>query len=244
MVKIGTSCLNCCFLDKNKYCQHGLHSIFLDRGAEIISNETKVELDRVCQYKRTTDWNNDKSIEDRISICKNEIYISGTILLISDNKENLEKSINKLNALPHIENFKFLILYKHIKSKDLLEICGNKIKSDYKLILNINDDLNNAVYRSIKYAKNGYFFILDSNKDITDNILDKVNNCVNINMHRLLHIKPTDGLHQSVSMIHLYKYIKGDTTIDFAEKLKDISIQENSNTQVFSWEEINEQYID
>lgn len=244
MVKIGTSCLDCCFLNEDKNCQQGLHSIFLNQGDEIISNESEVRLNRVCQYKRSIDWNDDKSIENRISICKDEVYISGTILLISNNKENLEKIIDKLNTSSRIKNFKFLILYTNIKSKDLLEICGNKIKSSYRLILNTSSDLNDSIYRSLKYAKNGYFFILDSSKDITDNIFDKVNNFVNIKMYRLLHIKPTDGLHQSVSMVHLYKYIKGDIEMDFADKLKDISIQENSNAQVFSWEEINEQYTD
>lgn len=244
MVKIGTSCLDCCFLNEDKNCQQGLHSIFLNQGDEIISNESEVRLNRVCQYKRSIDWNDDKSIENRISICKDEVYISGTILLISNNKENLEKIIDKLNTSSRIKNFKFLILYTNIKSKDLLEICGNKIKSSYRLILNTSSDLNDSIYRSLKYAKNGYFFILDSSKDITDNIFDKVNNFVNIKMYRLLHIKPTDGLHQSVSMVHLYKYIRGDIEMDFADKLKDISIQENSNAQVFSWEEINEQYTD
>lgn len=244
MVKIGTSCSKCCFFTDNTKCEHGLHEVFLDRGAEIFSDESGVEIDRICQYRRGNDWQNEKTLSDRISICKDEIYIKGTILLISDNKSDLENTIDKLNKLPRIENFKFVILYTNIKSKELLEVCGNKIKSEYKLIINTASDLNLAIYRSIKYAKNGYLFILDSKKEFIDNIIDKVNSFVNKKMYRLLHIEPTDKYHQSVSMVHLYKYVKGDMGISFSEKLKNISIEENSDAQVFSWGEINAEYID
>ena len=60
-------------------------------------------------------------------------------------------------------------------------------------------------------------------------------------MHRVLHIEPIDEkLHQSVSMVHIYKWLNGDMMESFSNKLKNIASEESSDPQVFNWKEINE----
>ena len=62
-------------------------------------------------------------------------------------------------------------------------------------------------------------------------------------MFRLLHVCGTDGLHQSVNVSHLYKYIKGDLQFSMKYKIEEIAKEENSDPQIFTWKEINEEYI-
>lgn len=242
MVRIGTTCKDCCFLKDNTKCLHNLLDVFLDRGAEITSDETGITIDRVCRYQRLIDWEKDKTIEERLAISKEEVYICGSIILLADTSKQLENTISKLN-LKKPENFNFVIIHKDIKMSDLLGVCGNNIKSNYKLMYYPNQDAEHQIYKALDYARNGYIFILDCSKDFDENIVDKVNNLVNNKLFRVLHIEGIDGIHQSVSMVHLYKYIKGDIQCSIKEKINNIAEEENSNPQIFNWKEVDEEYI-
>jgi hypothetical protein len=243
MVKLGTFCEECCFYDKNNQnCKHGLLEVFKERHAEIIWEDSFPKIDRVCQYKRSIDWENDKTDDEKIKICTDEVYISGTIVLITNNKEHLLEAIIKLKQCKNIERFMFIIIYKNIAYKDMLDICGNNISSKYKCVKITDENIELQIYRSLKFANNGYLFILDSEKPFDENLIDKVDNFVNKKMFRLLHIPGSSKLHESVSMIHLYKWLKGDLETNFANKLNDISQEENSNNQISTWKDINEHY--
>jgi hypothetical protein len=104
------------------------------------------------------------------------------------------------------------------------------------------DNTPYQIYRSLKYAKNGMLFILECDKEIEENILDKVDSFINKKLYRVLHIHDNDELHQSVSMVHLYKWIKGHLGETMRFKLDDIANQENSDAQIYTWKEVNEQY--
>lgn len=242
MVRIGTTCKDCCFFKDNTKCLHNLFDVFLDRGAEITSDETGVTIDRVCRYQRLIDWEKDKTIEERLEISKEEIYICGSIILLADTSDQLENAISKLK-LKKPENFNFVIIHKAIKMSELLGVCGNNIKSDYKLMYYPDIDAEYQIYKALDHARNGYLFILDCSKDFDENIIDKVDNLVNKKLFRVLHIEGLDGIHQSVSMVHLYKYIKGDIQCSIKEKINSIAEEENSNPQVFNWKEVDEEYI-
>lgn len=238
MVKLGTKCNDCCFFYENTKCKHDLIEKFIDAGAEIFSDNDGISIDRICQYKRPNDWNIDKSDDEKLKICQNEVYITGNIVVLAESKEDLAK----IKELKNASNFKHIVLYRNIKSKDLLDICGNNF-AEYKCILMAEDNLELQVYSAIKYAKNGLFIIIDCKKPFDKNLIDKLNNVINKKMFRLLHVCGTDGLHQSVNVSHLYKYIKGDLQFSMKYKIEEIAKEENSDPQIFTWKEINEEYI-
>lgn len=240
MVKIGTSCSDCCFFDEEFNCSNNLLEIFKERNAEITTDSSGIIIDRVCLYERSLDWNNDKTLSEKIEIVNQETYVTGTIVLITDNEEEFK---NTITSLKNISNFKVIILHKNIKPGKLLEICGT-LNISYKCIIMATNDIEMQIYMSLKHAKNGYLFIVDCSKQIDSNIIDKFNNFVNKKMFRVLYVNGTEGLHCSVSMIHLYKWIKGDIDIPMSEKILDISSQENSDPQIFTWKEIDEEYKD
>jgi hypothetical protein len=243
MVRLGTFCSQCCFYDStNKSCAHKLLDVFQSRDAQVEWHEDGPSIDRICQYRRNHEWNEDKTIEEKIKLCQDHVYLTGTIAVLANNKDSLLSTITKLNSNPKISNFKFIIIYTNIKQNDLLDVCGNNINGQYKLVYAANNNINFQIYKSLVFAKNGYLFILDSNKIFDDNIIDKINYVVNKKLFRLLHVPGTDGLHQSVSMVHIYKWLKGDLEVEFKNKLEDISEQEKSDAQILTWKEINEEY--
>lgn len=231
MVKLGTSCKECYnFNSESKTCSRELYDIFLNRNAEITFLEDDVTIDRICPHKNTTDSPNE------------DPYIFGTIILLVDNKDSLKSALEEINKNERIENFKILILYKDLKYHDLLPLCIENIHSSYRLVYMVTNDVAFQVYKSLGFAKNGLLFIIDTNKEIEPNMIDKVNHLINNKLYRVLHIHNNNEIHQSVSMVHLYKWIKGDLGESMAFKLKDISENEQSDPQIYTWKEVNEQY--
>lgn len=240
MAGIMTKCNGCCFFNsEDGSCKQKLHDVFREANAKVETIDGVCLIDRICQYRREDDWERDLSLEDKIKTCQDEVFISGTIILIADSLDSLSNAIDKL--VGQKDQFKFIILYKNIKYNDLLEICGNSFEQ-YKLINYLTDDIAYHIHQSLKHARNGYVFVLDCNKNIDESIIDKINHVVNVKLMRLLHVPGSDGLHESVSMIHIYRWLKGDLGVSFEAKLLDISLQEESDPQILTWKEVNEKY--
>lgn len=232
MVKLGTSCKECTnYNTKDQTCKKDLYSIFNDRNANITYLEDDVNIDRVCPHRNI-------AIDDA-----KDPYIFGTIILVTNNLEDLASTLDKLNEEKNIENFKIIVLYKEVKYSSVIKICNDKIKSSYKVILMLTEDLPYQIFKSIAYAKNGMIFIIECDKELEPNMIDKIDNMINRKLYRILHVHSDDQIHGSVTMAHIYRWIKGHLGISMSEKIKDIASQENSDPQIFTWKEVNEQYI-
>lgn len=244
MAKLGTYCGNCCFYNnKEKSCDHNLLNVFQKRNANITWSDDGPTIDRICAYRRDKKWEIEKSHEEKIITVKNEVYIGGTILIISYDKESLRKTVEKLNSPEiNISRFKVIVLYKNIKFNDLLGICGNLLNIPYKCQMMVNESLEYQIYSSLKFAKNGMLFIIESEKEFDIKMFDKVNTMINQKMFRVLHISNDSELHCSVSMVHIYKYLKGDLGHTISYKLKDIAKEENTDPQVLTWKDVDEEY--
>ena len=114
MVRIGTYCSDCCFYNNfEKKCQHNILDIFEKDGSNILWDEAGPCVDRICQYKRLDEWvikNNITNTQDKIALCKSEIYLKGTVILLADNLDSFINTINKLNRIENI-NYSYLVIY-------------------------------------------------------------------------------------------------------------------------------------
>ena len=240
---IGTYCHDCCNFEPPDNCRLDLLTMFKKRNAKIFQGVTKdgkqeFGIDRVCPYFNLAELpfkNVDEFLPD--------IKLKGTILLIADDVKQLEKTVDKLETMGVENNFNLLVIYKKMKMADLLRVCG-KTKFDYKCSLRTDNDIPYAVYKSAcKYGKNGYLIILECDKDFDTDIINKVNDMIYHKMFRLMHVSNPNTLHESVSMLHIYKYIKGDLgEASFSKKLDTIAEEEQTESQNFTWEFVNEQY--
>lgn len=243
MAELRSFCGNCCFYEKDsKSCMHGLIPEFQDRGADIEWLDDGPAIDRICLYARDDDWMENKTKEEKIEQCNEEVYISGTIILIANNENDLVKSIQKLNKQKNIERFKIIILYTNITYSNMLKVCNDNIKAAYYCVKMTVKEIKYQILKALKHAKNGYLITIECDKDIDGNLLDKINNIVNKKMFRVIHVEGLKEYHQSVSMLHIYKWLKGDLPCSIKEKLVDIASQEDTDPHIFTWKELNEQY--
>lgn len=232
---IGTYCHDCCNFELPDNCSLDLLTTFKKRNAKIfqgVAEDGKQQfgIDRICPYFNINELSSD-------------IKLKGTILLIADDVKQLEQTVDKLKTMGVENNFNLLVVYKKMKMADLLRVCG-KTKFDYKCSLRTDNDIPYAVYKSAcKYGKNGYLVILECDKDFDTDIINKVNDMIYHKMFRLMHVSNPNTLHESVSMLHIYKYIKGDLgEASFSKKLDTIAEEEQVESQNFTWEFVNEQY--
>jgi len=244
MAKLGTFCKECCFYKKeNKSCQHGLIETFKQRGADVSYNEEGVVIDRVCRYRKDNDWNAGFTAQEKIDAVNKEVRITGSIILIVDDVTDLEGILKNLKDLTR-NDFNLVISYKN-KLSDVLELTKSvEIPASFVKSINQEPTQEQRVHDCLKQLKNGYIFILDASKEIDYTIFDKVNYFINRLMYRVLHVKgESDSLHHSVSMAHIYKWLNGDLIDSFANKLMNIAAEESSDPQVFTWDVINEEYL-
>jgi len=247
MVRLGTYCNQCCFFNfNNKECFRGLLDIYKDNGATIQVNDDNVIIDRVCMSRRTYDWLGDMTLEQASTKASNEIYIHGSIILVSSSLDHLRKCLETLKTIKNISKFKLIITHSSaIRSSDVLNLCDSLV--DYTEFICMKTFISEPeviTYEAFKRANNGYIFILDTSKDFDPLFIDKVNHTVNIKLHRLLHVEPIDeAYHQSVSMAIIYKVLKGDIGLSISSKINElVENQDNKFDQIKTWGQINEQY--
>jgi hypothetical protein len=241
MAKVGTLCNECCFYNRDKKeCGHGLIDMFTQRGATIEWNDDGPAIDRICRYRRTHDWNEDLSLEEKINLSKEEVFLSGSIILLVQDMDNFKDILSKLKDVTK-NRFKFIISHE-CKLSSLLEIT-KELDIHASFVRSVDEDVSDEkrVFDCLKHMKNGYLFLFNSDKEIDYTVFEKVHKFTSRLMHRVLHIEPIDEkLHQSVSMVHIYKWLNGDMMESFSNKLKNIAGEESSDPQVFNWKEINE----
>lgn len=245
---LKTICSECCFFDKNKdddgiICHHNLFHILNERNTTITIDDTQCVIDRICPYYRKLDWESNLNIDEKKKLCQQSVYIMGSIILLTKDEHDLKNALEILHSYQHIDRFEILVICTG-KTQPVINFI-KEMNLEYeciKLINPTNESIRLAIYQQSAKLKNGFLFILECDKDIDNDILDKVNYIVNKQLFRLLHIPPTTGLHQSVSMTHLYKYLKGDLQEDYENKITAIANEENLPTPILSWKEINEYY--
>jgi len=69
MAELASFCENCCFLEDKK-CQHGLLDTFQERNARIEWENDFPIVYRVCPYRRTKEWNIEKTDEEKQQLCR------------------------------------------------------------------------------------------------------------------------------------------------------------------------------
>lgn len=247
MAKLGTFCNKCCFYDAHKRdCLLGCHSLFKDREAEFVwEDDGGPSIDRVCPYRRKKEWEFSRTIEERMELATREVYVKGTILLHVKSLDDLIKTLDKISTIPRIENFKIIVSHSSsIKTCDMKELCEKRITfTQYCCVRHCDNSEEMQIYHSLKEARNGYVIILDCSKDFDTNCIDKLNHFLYKKLFRLLHVNGVAGsTHQSITMVSIYRFLKGDIQCSIGEKLKDIAEYENSDPQITNWEKIDEEY--
>lgn len=246
--QIGTDCKECIFFKDPKGCKLGKISKYEKLGAEFEQRDGQFLVNRVCLFRRTQEWQEDRSIEECMEITTKEVRICGSIVVYASDMKELDKCLSKLAKSKHIENFKIIIAHH---SKLIVRTVFDYIQSQDHFEEVIAVSVNEAEFHTgeihfldeaLKRSKNGFIITLDSSKDFDEHMLDKINYFVYDQMEKLLYIPPTEEVNGSVVMAVIYKFLKGNKFWSFEEKMNAIAKHQDVGSQITSWDKINEKY--
>lgn len=110
------NCKNCCFAkiedghqekclaDKYKYLQNDTH---------IKTEDGIFTYDRLCLYKRSTDWHSDKTIEEKIETARDQLFPNIGICLDDDSEDpdDLQNVIDQIRNLEYPKNRIKVVIY-------------------------------------------------------------------------------------------------------------------------------------
>lgn len=92
-----------CLADKYKY--------FSDE--QKLDKDNVFTLDRLCLYKRKSDWEKDKTDKERIEIARNQLFPNIGVCIDddSDNPEDLTNLLQKFYSVDYPKNRMFIVIY-------------------------------------------------------------------------------------------------------------------------------------
>ena len=99
---------------------------------------------------------------------------------------------------------------------------------------------------AFRHAKNGWIFVTTSGEDVPENLFEKINDRMNIDMKRLVLVKPYEKMNGTIFQSAIYKLLDGNkdlidpetrerVRINFIEKIE--TMPSDSPDNICEWEE-------
>lgn len=230
MPKIGMSCKDCTFNIKENEeqtsCQLGILDTIKKKSSKCEIVDGDYQFDRVCNFRTTEEKTKEEILKEKY-IRFHFIIVDTNIdktLSILDSIEDLVTEDNRV-CVATTENFKTLSLKIGNKSNYFIT---NSFDLD-KTVFEYMDDTFNKI-------KNGYTVVLHEDSSISKEDLNKINEFVNIKMNRLALIENSPFVVNNV----IFKMLKGNKDILFKDKLVELQQEQEIDSMIFTWENIDE----
>ena len=230
MPKIGMSCKDCTFNIKENEeqtsCQLGILETIKTKSSKCEIVDGDYQFDRICNFRTTEDKTKAEILKEKY-IRFHFIIVDTNIdktLSILDSIEDLVTEDNRV-CLATTENFKALTLKIDNNPNYFITNSFNENKTVFEYM----DDTFNKI-------KNGYTIVLHEDDKISKEDLDKVNDFVNIKMNRLALIENSPFVVNNV----IFKMLKGNKDMSFKDKLVELQQEQEVDSMIFTWEDINE----
>ena len=230
MPKIGMSCKDCTFNIKENEeqtsCQLGILDTIKTKSSKCEIVDGDYQLDRICNFRTTEEKTKEEILQEK--------YIRFHFIIVDT---NIDKTFSILDSIEHLltednrvcvattENFKALSL--KIGNKPNYFIT-NSFDLD-KTVFQYMDDTFNKI-------KNGYTIVLHEDDKISKEDLDKVNEFINIKMNRLALIENSPFVVNNI----IFKMLKGNKDISFKDKIVELQKEQEIDSMIFTWEDIDE----
>ena len=224
------SCKDCTFNVKENEeqtsCQLGILDTIKTKSSNCEIVDGDYQFDRICNFRTTEEKTKEEILKEK--------YIRFHFIIVDT---NIDKTFSILDSIEDLitednrvcisttENFKALSL--KIGNKPNYFIT-NSFDED-KTVFEYMDDTFNKI-------KNGYTIVLHEDSRISKEDLDKVNEFINIKMNRLGLIENSPFVVNNV----IFKMLKGNKDVSFKDKLVELQQEQEIDSMIFTWEDINE----
>ena len=260
-----TYCGGCVFAIKTEDEQTGCELYRSEKLGVKDTHEGSYVLNRYCNAYRPDEWLSDLSIEDykkRHHIALKEVVPRiGFFILLDTNSatavSDLKKTLKDIkNQTLHRARYVTVITSKAEYNQELQYLLATEFNHDKTLhhLVKVSKIPENKMFlidECFRHAKNGWIYTTTSGESIDQELIEKINQRVNIEMKRLSIVKPYDDFNGLLFSTPLFKYLngnrkKGYETDDgelvfdgrpFLEKVEDM--KDDTGETLITWEEFN-----
>lgn len=256
---LRTICRDCVFAEFNAELteQTGCYFNRLEKFKERNLIENKVdeetnlkyfEIQTFCNACRNSAWAS--KYEDLVEKVKKETQIQVDFILAPDTSklewkdEVINKTTEYVNQVIRPKKI-VIVLHKYTKTVLDLTLELNKIVKDTKItfeIVNVIAEINENTKQLIDYAVDKsysqYVTLLDCDKSIENNFIEKLNDLMNVKLRPFSLIEPTEGKHGTVIQTHLYKLIGGSLNLNIVDKIKEIAKNQKVPHMIINFQDI------
>jgi hypothetical protein len=222
-------------------------------------------LNRYCNAYRPDEWVSELSFDDykkRHHVALKEVVprVGFFVLLNTDSQtvfEDLKKTLKDIkNQTLHQARYVAVITDKAEYNQELQKTLTESFDHDKTLhhILKVSKMPENKMFlidECFRHAKNGWIYTTTSGESVDQELIEKMNQRVNIDMKRLSVVKPYDDFNGLLFSTPLFKLLNGNRkkayeTDDgelvfdgrpFLEKVEDM--KDNTGETLITWEEFN-----
>ena len=259
-----TMCSGCVFAQLNNSQQT---SCSLDRASKLGIQDKDDNgffvLSRFCSTYRPKEWLSELSFAESEDINKtvlSEIYprVGFFVLLDTTRQDAIERLKSTLYDIKEQELIPpAYVIVINDKVEYSEEVCGilakmfNFNETAYHIVqLEIKiDNLSRRIDEAFTHAKNGWAYVTSSGESVPRDLIYKIHKRVNIDMKKLVVIKPYGEINGLLFQAALFKFVNGnkpklyqDEIVDsrsFLEKIEHAALESDDETFI-TWSEFNE----
>lgn len=259
-----TKCKGCVFAEKGEFAQV---SCELDRASKLGVQETDEDgcfvLSRFCSAYRPQEWvdrlTEEESVDLKSTVMKEVRPKVGFFILLETKtaneiekfKQTLEDIINQEDIKPR---YVVVVNDKVEYNQEIFKLLASSFdfeETEYHMI-QLRHKLKNKdskIDEAFMHAKNGWVYVTTSGEKIPRDLLKKIHKRVNIDMKKLVVVKPYDDTNGLLFQSSLFKFVNGnrsklyqDEIIDtrsFMEKVESAAEKSGEETLI-TWSQFNE----
>jgi hypothetical protein len=251
---IKTSCKDCVFAIYDGKTQTGcytnaLHRLEANNGKIVEAYDEEKEFylieDRICiECRHKEKWNKltpDMSIDEMYETVKMENTLKVEVLVLfnlGDNIQELENTLTSLNKQKKFIKKIHIVNTTGFTPVEIRECLKQNIKNVAWSIESMQDDysIDDMVHYGFKKINVKHTLIVETNSNIADNYLEKINKLTQIDMKRVILVEPNNNYHGMFIVTQLNQYLgktKDNTLLSLIkhkleeEKCLDMMIQQS-----------------
>lgn len=259
-----SKCKGCVFVEMGEFAQT---SCGLDRASKLGIQDNDEDgffvLSRFCNTYRPKEWTKELSeseSQNMKSTAMKEVYPRlGFFILLQTNTadeiEGFKKTLEDIKNQKLIKPRYIVVINDKVEYNEevfnLLENSFDFLETEYHIVQLQQIPKNRAarIDQAFSHAKNGWIYVTSSGEKVPRDLIYKIHQRINIDMKKLVVVKPYDDINGLLFQTSLFKFVNGNKTklyqdemIDsrsFMEKVE--SASQNSDSETFiTWSEFNE----
>ena len=264
-MKPETHCAGCVFALETEGQQTGCE-LYRSEKLGVKDNEVGAfVLNRYCNTYRPEEWLSELSLDEykkRHQLALMEVVPRvGFFVLLDTSKddaiENLKNTISDIkNQTLHKARYIVVITDKTEYNQEIQSLLVENFNHEETLhhlvkVSSIPENKTFLIDECFKHAKNGWIYVTTAGETVDQELVEKINQRVNVDMKRLSVVKPYDDFNGLLFSTPLFKLLNGNhkkayETDDgelefdsrpFLEKIEDM--KDNTGETLITWEEFN-----